>query len=191
MYECSKFDGVSPFESPFGINIPNWQDIAKQFAEVQEPTEEEKSEFTNVLADISFDIDMSAFANGTSFSMQGSANIQIGFTDDGALQITVDASLDYDLSGITEKGAQSNDALELIKNFISLLSGRQDQFNAFNTFFDNLLMGNFGEFPGLSIEDVAENSSSSSELQGKIVQQATITLDGYPNQIPNIAINLL
>ena len=185
LHNSAEFNGINPLNSTIGVNIPDWQNVVQQFSGTNDAQEVE-SAITDLLADINFDCDISAEANGSAFNMKASANVKIGFTDDGALQITVDATLDYDLSGITDKGVQSNDALELIKNFLDLLGGKFDGINTASSMFDSLFGGNnmFGE-GFMPVKD-----GESSQLKGQMVQQATITLDNV-NQIPNIAINML
>lgn len=192
IFQETEFNGINPLASSFGITIPDWQDYIKG-AEKSEETENEEtpeSAIKDVLADINFDFDMSAVMDGQEINMKASANIQIGFTEDGALQITVDAALDYDLSGIMSEGAESPNALDIINRFLELISGKQNSLGYANQLMDNIFnkATNYADaFMGL---ELPENSDGSTAIQGQMVQHATITLDNA-NQMPNIAINLL
>ena len=141
----------------------------------------------------SFDIDISI--EGEGFSIGGSAKIGIGYTDDGALQITVDASMDYDLSGLVGQGGVTSDgAFDLINNFINMLGVQQGDMGNAQSFLDAIIEQIFNAMEGSgkeSPEGVEINPDSSNSLKGKMVQQATITLDGMAGQAPNIAINIL
>lgn len=195
LFQNAEFNGINPLQTPFNLSIPNWQDFMEQFGIVQpQAAEGEEGEdgetqnaITNVLADIDFNFDMSADFGGSSLTMAASANIQIGFTDDGALQINVDASLDFDLSGVIEKGIESDDSMDLVNNFLNLLDGKQSDINSASSFLDSILRQ-----VGISLDDfIQDDEPTSSHIQGQIVQQASITLANCANQIPSIAINLL
>ena len=186
IYNGAEFNGVSPFEKPFGITIPDWQNVFGV-----EKTGNEEQEIKDLLTSIDFNFDMSVNIDGKEFNMQAAAKIDIGYTEDGALQITVDASMDYDLSGIVESGAESENALDIITRFLSLLDGKQNGLNNTTSFLDAIF-----EKASTSLENFkylfpeVEGADSSTELKGKITQHAAITLDGA-NQAPNIAINIL
>ena len=154
-----------------------------------------EEETTNAISEMlgTFDIDISIEGDG--FSIGGSAKIEIGYTEDGALQINVDASMDYDLSGLVGKGGVTSDgAFDLINNFINMLGVQQGDLGNAQNFLDaifeqlfNVMNGGTQALPdGVEIEQDSSNS-----LKGKMVQQASITLDGMANQAPNIAINIL
>ncbi len=187
LYKSAEFNGINPFEAPFGITIPNWQNVFG-VEETSEPVENQIAEF---LTSIDFNFDMSVNIDGKEFNMQAAATINIGYTEDGALQISVDASMDYDLSGIVESGAESENALDIITRFLSLLSGKQDGFDYAANFINKLFekaSTSLDEFKYLFPE--VSGADSSTELKGQITQHAAITLDGA-NQAPNIAINIL
>ena len=198
LYQNSQFMGVNPFSEKFGISIPDWQDLIPQTEFVDPEAEEgteEGNQIANLLTSISFDCDISAVIDGKTVNMTASATIDIGFTEDGALQIAVDASLDYDLSGIIKNGADSNEAMDIINEFLNLITGKQDDLGVATNFLDGLYNNSltFGDwsdyFQGLDFIETDDDSSS--YIKGQIVQQATITLDSSANQMPNIAINLL
>jgi hypothetical protein len=151
--------------------------------------EEVNSEISEMLASV--DIDFTLEGNG--FSFGGSAKIEIGYTDDGALQINVDASMDFDLSGLLDKGVSSDEAWEMINQFLDMLGVQEGDLADAQNFMDaifeklfNLMTGNTNDFDGVDLE-----MSSSGELKGHIAQQASITLDGMAGQSPSIAINVL
>ena len=202
LYQSSQFMGVNPFSEKFGISIPNWQDLIpvtkpEETEDVQEGegTEKNENKITNPITSISFDCDISAVIDGATVNMTASATIDIGFTEDGALQMAVDASLDYDLSGIVKNGADSNEAMDIINKFLNLLTGKQNDLGIASNFLDgiynnSLTIGEWSDyFQGLNLVETDEDSSS--YIKGQIVQQAKITLDSSANQIPSIAINLL
>ena len=139
----------------------------------------------------SFSLDIPNVLEG--FSIGGSAKIEIGYTEDGALQINVDASMDFDLSGIVNNGVSSDEAWNLINEFLDMLGVQEGDLgnaqNLMDVLFEklfNLMTGN-----GESGNEVEMEMDSSSELKGHIVQQASITLDGFAGQPPSIAINIL
>ena len=187
LYQGANFNGVNPFSEQFGITIPDWQNVVQQFSGSAPVAENTEKAITDLLTSVSFDCEINADFGGSSLNLKASADINIGFTEDGALQITVDASMDFDLSGIVEKGAQSDESLDLINNFLNLLNGKDNNMSAAGNFLQAILSN-----VGISLDDFVneEGDENSKQLQGKIMQQAVITLDG-PNQIPNIAINLL
>ena len=178
------YDGINPFNGSFSLDIPDIQSMLGA-----SDKEEAAGQISNMLA--SFDIDVSV--EGSGFSIGGSAKIEIGMTEDGALQINVDASMDYDLSGLVNNGVNSDDAFDMINNFINMLGLQQGDLGNASNFLDALteqlfsvMNGNSNALPdGLSVSD------DSTSLKGHMVQQASITLDGAANQMPNIAINIL
>ena len=180
----ANFNGLNPFDGKFSLDIPDILGLMGA-----KDKEEANTEITDMLA--SFDIDMSIEGDG--FSIGGSAKIEIGYTEDGALQINVDASMDYDLSGLLDKGVTSDEAFEMINNFLSMLGVQQGDLGDAQNFMDALLEQIFNVMDKQSALpdgiDVAPESSNS--LKGKISQQASITLDGMAGQAPNIAINIL
>ena len=186
-YNGTRFNGINPFSEPFGLEIPNWQNMFG----VQGTEESAEKEIAEMLAEVSVNFDFDGvFGNNTAFGMSGSAEIKIGYTEDGALQITVDASMNFDLSGISQYGVQSDESLDIINNFLDMLGIQQgrlgDASNFMNAVFEQIF-GNLGGFgPGVSFNSGDGVSSTS----GEITQHASITLDGA-YQMPNIAINIL
>lgn len=184
--ENTDFNGINPFKGGFSLDIP---DILSLMG--AKDKEEANTQISDMLA--SFDIDMTIEGDG--FSIGGSAKIEIGYTEDGALQINVDASMDYDLSGLVGKGGVTSDgAFELINNFISMLGVQQGDLGNAQNFLDaiieqifNAMEGNGESLP----EGVELQADSSNSLKGHMVQQASITLDGMAGQAPNIGINIL
>lgn len=180
----TNFNGINPFNGSFSLDIPNVLELMNA-----KDTEEVNTEITNMLATI--DVDMSI--EGSGFSIGGSAKIEIGYTEDGSLQINVDASMDFDLSGLLDKGVSSDEAWEMINQFLDMLGVQEgdlaDAQNVMDVLFEklfNMMTGNDSSFEGIDLE-----TDSSNELKGHIVQQASITLDGMAGQAPSIAINIL
>ena len=182
----ANYNGINPFNGSFSLDIPDVLGLMGA-----NKTDEANSTITDMMA--SFDIDISI--EGEGFSIGGSAKIGIGYTDDGALQITVDASMDYDLSGLVGQGGVTSDgAFDLINNFINMLGVQQGDMGNAQSFLDAIIEQIFNAMEGSgkeSPEGVEINPDSSNSLKGKMVQQATITLDGMAGQAPNIAINIL
>jgi flagellin-like hook-associated protein FlgL len=179
-YKGAMFNGVNPLEQPFGITLPR-----------ELMGNEDEKEITELLTSVDFNFDMAVNVDGKIMNIGAQATINIGYNEDGALQITVDASMDYDLSGIVENGAESENALDIITRFLSLIDGKQNELDFASNFLDKIFekastsLDNFKYlFPEVSGAD------ESTSLQGKITQHASITLDGA-NQMPNIAINIL
>ena len=177
------FNGINPFNGSFSLDIPNVLELMNA-----KDTEEVNTEIKNMLASV--DVDMSIEGNG--FSIGAAAKIEIGYTEDGALQINIDASMDFDLSGLLDKGVSSDEAWEMINQFLDILGAQEgdlaDAQNVMDVLFEklfNLMTGNN------SNEDMNIEMDSSDELKGHIVQQASITLDGFAGQPPSIAINIL
>ncbi len=153
-----------------------------------------KEDVSNAISDMmaSFDIDINIEGDG--FSFGGKATIEIGYTEDGALQINVDASMDYDLSGLVGKGGVTSDnAFDMINNFINMLGVQQGDLGNAQNFLDAIFEQIFNTMMGAeeSPEGIEIEQDSSDSLKGKIVQQASITLDGMAGQAPSIAINIL
>lgn len=184
--EGVSFNGVNPFNGSFTLDVPDVLSLMGA-----QNKEEANNQIANMLS--SFDIDMSI--EGEGFSIGGSAKIEIGYTADGALQINVDASMDYDLSGLVGKGGITSDgAFDLINNFINMLGVQQGDLGNAQNFLDALIEQIFNamEDGENALPDGIEIEPDSSEtLKGHMVQQASITLDGMAGQAPSIAINIL
>ena len=178
------FNGINPFNGSFSLDIPNVLELMHA---------QSKDEVSNEIANMVASIDVDLSIEGEGFSIGGSAKIEIGYTEDGALQINVDASMDFDLSGIVNNGVSSDEAWNLINEFLDMLGVQEGDLgnaqNLMDVLFEklfNLMTGN-----GESGNEVEMEMDSSSELKGHIVQQASITLDGFAGQPPSIAINIL
>ena len=183
----TNFEGVNPFKGQFSLEIPDVLSMINAKTE-----ENEEGQIVVKLAD--FDIDMSV--EGEGFSIGGSANIEIGYTADGALQINVDASMDYDLSGLVNNGNLTSDnAFEMINKFIDMLGVQQGDLAQAQNFLDAIIEQIFNAMEGEETEELPEgieiNPESSNYLKGQMVQHASITLDGMAGQAPSIAINIL
>ena len=182
----TNFEGVNPFKGQFSLEIPDVLSMINAKTE-----ENEEGQIVVKLAD--FDIDMSV--EGEGFSIGGSANIEIGYTADGALQINVDASMDYDLSGLVNSGNLTSDnAFEMINKFIDMLGVQQGDLAQAQNFLDAIIEQVFNAMNGdtKALPDGIEvEQDSSNSLKGRMVQQASITLDGIAGQAPSIAINIL
>ena len=193
--ENTTFNNINPFERVFSLDVPEWQDYIAS-PKTEEGEENDDNSMSEVLASISFDMSVNGDDENSAFSIGASATIEIGINKDGALQINVDATMDFDLSGLTQDGLGSDSALDMINRFIELITGKQNDLNTAS----NIMTGLFAsataniEGNGFAISasnDINMESMSSKELKGQIVQHASITLDSTANQIPSIAINLL
>ena len=180
----ANFNGINPFDGQFSLDIPDILGLMGA-----QNKEEANTEIKDMLA--SFDIDMSIEGDG--FSIGGSAKIEIGYTEDGALQINVDASMDYDLSGLLDKGVSSDEAFDMINNFLSMLGVQEGDLGNAQNFLDALMEQIFNVMDNKKAlpDGIEVQPDSSNSLKGKISQQASITLDGMAGQAPNIAINIL
>ena len=186
----TNFNGIKPFDNKLALTIPNWQELLGM---EEKETDEAKNEITEMLA--SFDIDMNINAGG--FNLGGTAKINIGYTDDGSLQITVDTAFDFDLSGFEEMGIQDKDAMDIINNFLAMVTGQQNSMNGASNFISNLFASASASIQGdgFSIDatnDINMSEDSSKKISGQIVQHAAITLaNTTANFPPSIAINIL
>ena len=182
--ENTNFDGVNPFDKPFSLDVPDILGLLNA-----DSKEEANDQIVAKMAD--FDIDISAEGDG--FNISGSAKIEIGYTADGALKINVDASMDYDLSGLVNNGVQSDDAMQLINNFIDMLGVQEGELGDAQNFLDAIIEQIFDVMDGKAElpEGIEVEPDSSETLKGKMVQHASITLDGMAGQAPSIAINIL
>lgn len=182
--EGVEFNGVHPLMENFKLDVPNVLELmgAQNKAEAS-------GEISNMLA--SFDIDISVEGDG--FSFGGSAKIEIGYTDDGALQINVDASMDFDLSGLLNNGVSSDEAWDMINQFLDMLGVQEGDLGNAQNFMDALFEMLFDKMAGRQYlpDGVEVEMDSSNSLKGHMVQQASITLDGMAGQAPSIAINIL
>ena len=196
---ATNYNGINPFNNAVSLEIPNWQDLfGDNFFETQSVNEEssDSSGLQNVIAEFNVDMSIEGSSNNKSFNMGATAKIQIGYNDEGSLVVTVDATMDFDLSGISENGVKSDESWDIINRFLELLNGMNSDFNNASSMFDSMMakgsasiMGN-----GFAIDATNEinmEKETSSSLKGQIVQHATITLDSTANQTPSIAINLL
>ena len=168
----------------FKLDVPNILELmgAQNKAEAS-------GEISNMLA--SFDIDISVEGDG--FSFGGSAKIEIGYTEDGALQINVDASMDFDLSGLLNNGVSSDEAWDMINQFLDMLGVQEGDLGNAQNLMDALFEMLFDKMADRQYlpDGVEVEMDSSNSLKGHMVQQASITLDGMAGQAPSIAINIL
>ena len=180
-----EFDGINPFKRNFSLDVPNVLDLMGA-----QNRDEVSGEISNMLA--SFDIDISVEGDG--FSFGGSAKIEIGYTEDGALQINVDASMDFDLSGLVNNGVSSDEAWDLINNFLEMLGVQEGDLGNAQNLTDLMFEKMFDVMTkkqDAMVQGFSQNVDSSETLKGHLVQQASITLDGMAGQAPSIAINIL
>ena len=182
--EGTNFNGINPFNGSFSLDIPNVLELMNA-----QNKDEVNTEIENMLASIDVDISI----EGDGFSLGSTAKIEIGYTKDGSLQINVDASMDFDLSGLLDKGVSSDEAWETINQFLGMLGVQEGDLgnaqNIMDVLFEkifNMMTGNNASFDGMDFE-----MDSSDVLKGHIAQQASITLDGMAGQSPSIAINVL
>ena len=194
------FNGINPFEGAVSLNIPNFQEIFGDFfankpEAVEEAEEGEEENFTEI-ASFKFDMTIDGKSNGMGFNMGASATVKIGYTDDGSLQITVDTTMDFDLSKMMEQGIKSDDTFDMINNFIAMLTGRNNELGQASNMLESLFASGSASIVGDNFaidatNDINITNDSSKSIQGQIVQHAKITLDSTANQCPSIAINLL
>ena len=182
--EGVEFNGVHPLMENFKLDIPNVLELMGA-----QNKEEVSTEISDMLA--SFDIDISV--EGSGFSFGGSAKIEIGYTEDGALQINVEASMDFDLSGLVNNGVSSDEAWDMINQFLEMLGVQEDDLGNAQNFMDALFEMFFDKMADRQYlpDGVQVEMDSSDSLKGHMVQQASITLDGMAGQAPSIAINIL
>lgn len=196
------FNGINPFDGAISLNIPNFQEIFGDFfapkqaeSEEGEIAENEEENFTEI-ASFKFDMTLDGKSNGTGFNFGASATVKIGYTDDGSLQITVDASMDFDLSKLAEQDIKSDDAFEMINNFLAMLTGKNNDLGQASNMLESLFASGSASIVGDNFaidatNDINLTNESSKSIRGQIVQHAKITLDSTANQCPSIAINLL
>ena len=186
----TNFCGINPYDGAIAMSVPNWRDIFE--VENKEDEEKVKNEINDMVA--SFDVDMNIDAGF--FKLDGTAKINIGYTDDGSLQITVDTAFDFDLSALENMGIRDENAMDIINNFLTLLTGQQQGMNNASNVINNMFASASAliEGDGFSVEatnDINMGSEDSKTLQGQIVQHAAITLANTANFGPSIAINIL
>lgn len=181
--ESTNYNGMNPFGGTFSLDIPDWRDY------IESPSSDEaRNEIKDMVA--SFDIDMNIEGDG--FKIGGSAKINIGVTEDGALQISVEADMDFDLSGLLDKGVNSDEAMNMINEFLGMLGMTQNDFGTTLGMLDSIWNRTMDSMEKKALPDGLEiTTDSSNSLKGHIAQQASITLDGMAGQMPNIAINIL
>ena len=181
----TEFNGINPFNEKFSLDIPNVLELMGA-----QNKEEANTEIANMLTSI--DVDMTIEGDG--FKIGGSAKIEIGYTEDGALQINVDASMDFDLSGLVSNGVNSDEAWDLINSFLDMLGVQEGDMGNAQNFMDVLFEKMFNLMTNKQnalTDGIDFELDSSDVLKGHMVQQASITLDGMANQAPSIAINIL
>lgn len=141
----------------------------------------------------SYDMDISFDMDGISFS--GSAKVAMGMGSDGSFKLAFDVTLDYDLSGLTSAGGgiTSENAPDIINNFMNMLDGTDSILNkaskivdsAFEKIFENV---NAAQVTG----GQGDYINSSAFLSRQIVQQSSSILDSIMmNQMPGMALNLI
>lgn len=194
------FNDINPFEGAISLNIPNFQEIFGDFfankSEAASEAEENEEENFTEIASFQFDMTIDGKSNGTGFNLGASATVKIGYTDDGSLQITVDATMDFDLSKLKDQDIKSDDTFEMINNFLAMLTGKNNALGQASNMLESLFASGSASIVGDNFaidatNDINITNDSSKYIQGQIVQHAKITLDSTANQSPSIAINLL
>ena len=191
----ANYNGINPFDGAVSLNIPQWQDIFGVQDTEEKPAESTMSE---VIASFTFDMSMAGNTDNSEFNVGATATVNIGYNEDGSLQIDVDTTMDFDLSGITSEGVGSDNALDIINNFINMLMGKQNGLNNANSLMENLFAQATASASivgdGFRIDatnDIQFENESSKSLRGQIMQHASIVLDSSANLSPSIAINIL
>ena len=191
----ANYNGINPFDGAVSLNIPQWLDIFGVQDTVEKPAESTMSE---VIASFTFDMSMAGNTDNSEFNVGATATVNIGYNEDGSLQIDVDTTMDFDLSGITSEGVGSDNALDIINNFINMLMGKQNGLNNANSLMENLFAQATASASivgdGFRIDatnDIQFENESSKSLRGQIMQHASIVLDSSANLSPSIAINIL
>ena len=122
--------------------------------------------------------------------------LQIGINGDSSSQVTFDSNFSYDLSSITNKGIQSDEALNAVNSFLNMLSAKSTELGAVSNRLESAL-----ESTAVSIENLTSSRStikdadiakvSSEYIKHQILQQASATLLATANQSPAIALQLI
>jgi hypothetical protein len=100
------------------------------------------------------------------------------------------------LSELEAMGIQDENAMDIVNNFLALVTGQQQGMSNASNFINNLFASASASIQGdnFSIDatnDNGMNGDDSKNLQGQIVQHSAITLANTANILPSIAINIL
>ena len=125
-----------------------------------------------------------------------STNLQVGTKSDSNSQIDFNTNFEYALGRIVRNGIHTDEALNLITDFLNTMSDKQTQLGAAQnrlesamdeiiTQHDNLVSAR----STLRDADIAEFSSQ--YIQQQILQEASATLMSTANQSPAIALQLI
>ena len=122
--------------------------------------------------------------------------LQVGIYGNESSSISLDTTLDYDLSYILNNGVQGDDAYNVINDFMNKLSTRATTFgstyNRLESALDSVntdIMNTTSSLSTIKDADIAKISSQ--YIQKQILQQAAATLLATANQSPSIALQLI
>ena len=123
-------------------------------------------------------------------------SLQVGINNNASSAISLDTTLDYDLSYILENGVQGDDAYNVLDDFLNKLSVRATSFgstfNRLESALDSVHTDIMNVTSSLStVKDADIAKVSSQYIQKQILQQAAATLLATANQAPNIALQLI
>ena len=179
--DAAESNGVNPHSSANSIAIPDMQSLMGM----------NNTSTNGSMA--SYNMDLNLDVDGVNFT--GSANITMGYDENGTFQFAFDVSLDYDLSAISgEGGITSPDASNVIDNFLSMLDSKDNTLSNANNFFDKVFEKIFDAMNSSQAmsDGMGDYSSSSSYLSKQIAQQSSTIFDSIMmNQMPGLALNLI
>ena len=141
--------------------------------------------------------DMTSWLAGiTDAKLKGVETIlQVGINGTSNATLSFDSNFSYNLF-VVQSGIQTNEALNVIDNFVNLLSEKQTELGAVQNRLESVLEEISTQYENLvssrsTLRDADMAKESSTYIQQQILQQASATLMATANQSPAIALQLI
>ena len=148
--------------------------------------------------DSPFDYDLSSFLIkiGDVESQKISTNLQVGTKSDSNSQIDFNTNFEYALGRIVRNGIHTDEALNLITQFLNTMSDKQTQLGAAQNRLESAMDEIIAQHDNLisarsTLRDADMAELSSQYIQQQILQEASATLMATANQSPAIALQLI
>ena len=125
-----------------------------------------------------------------------STNLQVGTKSDSNSQIDFNTNFEYALGRIVRNGIHTDEALNLITDFLNTMSDKQTQLGAVQNRLESAMDEIITQHDNLisarsTLRDADMAELSSAYIQQQILQEASATLMATANQSPAIALQLI
>ena len=147
---------------------------------------------------VEYDYDLSTMLAGIEETQlkNMSTNLQVGTKSDSNSQIDFNTNFEYALGRIVRNGIHTDEALNLITQFLNTMSDKQTQLGAAQNRLESAMDEIITQHDNLisarsTLRDADMAELSSQYIQQQILQEASATLMSTANQSPAIALQLI